>query len=192
MRVLVMGSGGVGGYFGARLAQSGCDVSFVARGRQLEAMRTTGLRVESPLGNLHLPHVRVSSSPADLGPVDVVLFGVKLWDTEEAARLLGPVLGQDTAVVSFQNGVVKDDILKDILGPAHVIGGACYIAASIVEPGLIRHTGTMQKLVFGEYDGSESARVRQFRDACLAAQSARILRCHLSSPATSSCLPCGR
>lgn len=170
MRILVMGSGGVGGYFGARLAQSGCDVSFVARGRQLEAMRSAGLRVESLLGDLHLPHVRVSSNPADFGPVDLVLFGVKLWDTQEAARLLAPVMGPDTAIVSFQNGVVKDDILMGILGPGHVIGGACYIAAAIVEPGVIRHTGTMQKLVFGEYDGASSPRTSRFLDACLAAK----------------------
>jgi 2-dehydropantoate 2-reductase len=170
MRILVMGSGGVGGYFGARLAQSGCDVAFVARGRQLEAMRATGLGVESLLGDFRLRPVQVSSNPADFGPVDLVLFGVKLWDTREAARLLGPVLGPDTAVVSFQNGVVKDEILMDILGPRHVIGGVCYIAASIVEPGLIRHTGTMQKLVFGEYDGTPSPRTSRFLDACLAAK----------------------
>ncbi|MEJ8839902.1 ketopantoate reductase family protein [Ramlibacter sp. AN1133] len=170
MRILVMGAGGVGGYFGGRLAQSGCDVSFVARGPHLEALQSSGLRVESLLGDLHLPSVSASSNPADFGPVDLVLFGVKLWDTEGAARLLHPVMGENTAVVSFQNGVLKDDILRDILGASHVVGGACYIAASVVEPGLIRHTGTMQKLVFGEYDGTTSARVRQFRDACLAAK----------------------
>ena len=169
MRILVMGSGGVGGYFGARLAQSGCDVSFVARGRQLEAMRATGLRVESLLGDIHLPHVRVSGNPADFGVVDLVLFGVKLWDTEEAARLLAPVMGEHTAVVSFQNGVVKDDILKGILGIRHVMGGVCYVAAAIVEPGLIRHTGTLQKLVFGEYDGAPSPRANRFLQACLGA-----------------------
>ena len=170
MRILVMGSGGVGGYFGARLARSGCDVSFVARGRQLEAMRSEGLRVESLLGDIHLPHVQVSSDPADFGRVDLVLFGVKLWDTEEAARLLRPVMDEDTAIVSFQNGVMKDDMLMDVLGPGHVIGGVCYVAAAIVEPGLIRHTGTLQKLVFGEYDGRPSSRTSRFLDACLAAK----------------------
>lgn len=169
MRILVMGSGGVGGYFGARLAQAGCEVCFVARGRQLEAMRSSGLRVESLLGDFHLADVRVSSNPADFGHVDLVLFGVKLWDTEEAARLLGPVIAEHTAVVSFQNGVVKDDILKEILGAHHVMGGVCYIAAAIVEPGVIRHTGTMQKLVFGEYHGATSPRTSRFLDACRAA-----------------------
>jgi 2-dehydropantoate 2-reductase len=166
MRIAVMGTGGVGGYFGARLASAGHEVAFVARGRQLEALRDKGLRVESPLGDLHLPAVEVTDQAAEIGPVDLVLFTVKLWDTLEAAESVKPLLGENSAVVSFQNGVVKDDILRDALGAGHVIGGVTYIAATIAEPGVIRHSGTLQKLVFGEYDGSLSPRVRQFRDAC--------------------------
>jgi len=166
MRIAVMGTGGVGGYFGARLAGAGHEVAFVARGRQLEALRAKGLRVESPLGDLHLPAVEVTDQPAEIGPVDLVLFTVKLWDTLEAAESIKPLLGEGSAVVSFQNGVVKDDILRDALGAGHVIGGVTYIAATIAEPGVIRHSGTLQKLVFGEYDGSLSPRVRQFRNAC--------------------------
>jgi 2-dehydropantoate 2-reductase len=166
MRIAVMGSGGVGGYFGARLARAGHEVAFVARGRQLEALRASGLRVESPLGDIALPDVEVTDEPAGIGTVDLVLFAVKLWDTLEAAKAIKPLLGAETAVVSFQNGVVKDDILRDALGAEHVIGGVTYIAATIAEPGLIRHSGSLQKLVFGEYDGSLSPRVRQFRDAC--------------------------
>jgi 2-dehydropantoate 2-reductase len=166
MRIAVMGTGGVGGYFGARLASAGHEVAFVARGRQLEALRAKGLRVESPLGDLHLPAVEVTDQAAEIGPVDLVLFTVKLWDTLEAAESVKPLLGENSAVVSFQNGVVKDDILRDALGAGHVIGGVTYIAATIAEPGVIRHSGTLQKLVFGEYDGSLSPRVRQFRDAC--------------------------
>ncbi|OLT05719.1 2-dehydropantoate 2-reductase [Pseudonocardia sp. CNS-004] len=166
MRIAVMGTGGVGGYFGARLAQAGHEVAFVARGRQLEALRDHGLRVESPLGDVHLPTVEVTDDPADISGVDLVLFGVKLWDTQTAAEAVTPLLGDDTAVVSFQNGVVKDDILRAALGAEHVLGGVCYIAATIAEPGLIRHSGTLQKLVFGEYDGALSPRVQQFRDAC--------------------------
>jgi 2-dehydropantoate 2-reductase len=166
MRIAVMGTGGVGGYFGARLARVGHEVAFVARGRQLEALRAHGLRVESPLGDLHIPAVEVTDQPAEIGPVDLVLFTVKLWDTLAAAESIKPLLGEGSAVVSFQNGVVKDDILRDALGAEHVIGGVTYIAATIAEPGLIRHSGTLQKLVFGEYDGSLSPRVRQFRDAC--------------------------
>jgi 2-dehydropantoate 2-reductase len=166
VRIAVMGTGGVGGYFGARLAQGGHDVAFIARGRQLEALRAHGLRVESPLGDAHLPDVEVTDDPAELDPVDLVLFGVKLWDTEASAGLVKPLLTERTGVVSFQNGVVKDDVLRRTLGAAHVIGGVCYIAATIAEPGLIRHSGTLQKLVFGEYDGATSPRVRQFHDAC--------------------------
>lgn len=166
MRIAVMGTGGVGGYFGARLAQGGNEVAFVARGRQLQALRARGLRVESPLGDIHLPDVTVTDQPAAIGPVDLVLFTVKLWDTLEAAEAVKPLLGVETAVVSFQNGVVKDDILGGALGARHVLGGVTYIAATIAEPGVIRHSGPLAKLVFGEYDGSLSPRVRQFRDAC--------------------------
>jgi 2-dehydropantoate 2-reductase len=166
MRIAVMGTGGVGGYFGARLAQGGHDVSFIARGKHLEALRTDGLRVESPLGDIHLPRVDATDDPARLAPADLVLFGVKLWDTEASAELIKPLLTERTGVVSFQNGVVKDDILRRVLGREHVIGGVCYIAATIAQAGVIRHTGTLQKLVFGEYDGTTSARVRAFHDAC--------------------------
>ena len=166
MRIAVMAAGAVGGYFGARLAQAGHEVAFVARGRQLEALRAHGLRVESPLGDLHLPDVEVTDDPATIGTVDLVLFTVKLWDTVTAADAIKPLLGGNTAVLSFQNSVVKDDILRQALGAEHIIGGVCYIAATIAEPGVIRHSGTLAKLVFGEYDGSLSPRVRQFRDAC--------------------------
>lgn len=166
MRIAVMGAGGVGGYFGARLAKAGHDVAFIARGSHLKALRAHGLRVESPLGDLHLPDIEVTDDPARLDPVDIVLFGVKLWDTGSAAELVKPLLAQDTAVVSFQNGVVKDDILRRTLGAHHVIGGVCYIEATIAKPGVIRHSSNLQKLVFGEYDGSRSARVRAFGDAC--------------------------
>ena len=166
MHITIMGTGGVGGYFGAKLAQAGCDVSFVARGAQLAALRERGLRIESPLGDLHLPRVQATDRPADIGTTDLVLFGVKLWDTQVAAEAIKPLMGAQTAVVSFQNGVVKDDILRKVLGERSVIGGVCYIAATIAEPGLIRHSGKMQKLVFGEYDGSSSERVTRLRDAC--------------------------
>jgi 2-dehydropantoate 2-reductase len=166
MRIAVMATGAVGGYFGGRLAQAGHEVAFVARGRQLEALRTYGLRAQSALGDMHLPRVEVTDDPATIGPVDLVLFSVKLWDTAAAAEAVRPLLGEQTAVVSFQNGVIKDDILRQALGAEHVIGGACYIAATISEPGLIHHSGTLSKLLFGEYDGSISPRVQQFRDAC--------------------------
>ena len=166
MRIAVMATGAVGGYFGARLARAGHEVAFVARGRQLEALRAHGLRVYSPLGDLHLPDIEVTGDPAGIGTVDLVLFTVKLWDTTEAADAIKPLLGGNTGVISLQNSVVKDDILRHALGAEHIIGGVCYIAATIAEPGVIRHTGRLARLVFGEYDGSRSPRVRQFRDAC--------------------------
>ena len=169
MRIVIMGTGGVGGYFGARLAHAGADVSFVARGRQLQALREGGLRIESPLGNLHLPRVQTTDNPASLGHADLVLFGVKLWDTEAAAAQIRPLIGPDTAVVSLQNSVVKDDILRGELGDAAVAGGACYISATIAEPGLIRHTGTMQKIAVGEFNGRASERLQCFAQACQAA-----------------------
>src|ERR1700756_74691 len=116
MRIAVMGTGGVGGYFGARLARAGHQVAFVARGRQLDALRAPGLRVESPPGATPPPAVEVTGRPAEIGPVALVLFTVKLWDTLEAAEAIKPLLGPETGVVSFQNGVAKDDILRDVLG----------------------------------------------------------------------------
>lgn len=166
MRVTIMGAGGVGGYFGARLAQGGCDVGFVARGAHLGALRERGLRVQSQLGTVHLPQVRVSDAPASLGPADFVLICVKLWDTEAAARAVVPVVGPETAVLSLQNGVQRDDVLRRVLGNDAVIGGACYISSTIASPGLICHTGRMARLVFGEYDGRSSPRAVALLEAC--------------------------
>lgn len=169
MRIAVMGTGGVGGYFGTRLAQGGTDVTFIARGRHLDAIRAHGLKVESPLGDTHLPAPQVTDDPAAIGPVDLVLFGVKLWDTETAARAVAPLIGPTTALISLQNGVRKDDTLRELLGEGAVMGGVCYIAAQIAAPGVIRHSGKMQKLVFGEYDGRRSARAEAFAEACVRA-----------------------
>jgi len=164
-----MGSGGLGGYFGARLAQAGCDVTFIARGEHLAAVRAQGLRVESQLGDIHLPDVRVTDDPSTLVPVDVVMFCVKLWDSEVAAESLAPVVGQNTAVISFQNGVQKDDLMRRACGEAAVMGGVAYIATAIGRPGVIVHTGAMQRLIFGEFDGGKSARAEALLQACLQA-----------------------
>ena len=166
MKIAVMGSGGVGGYFGARLAQGGCDVGFIARGAHLAALREKGLLVESKLGNISLPKASVTDDPRTLGTVDAVLIGVKLWDTEPAVRATAPIVGPKTAVLSLQNGVQKDDVLRRILGNEPVMGGLCYIAATIARPGVISHTGTMQKLVFGEYDSTRSPRAEALLKAC--------------------------
>lgn len=161
-----MGTGGVGATFGARLATAGCDVSFVARGRHAAAIREHGLRVESALGNLHLQDVQVTDHPATIGSTDLILLTVKLWDTEAAAQAIRPLVGPETVVISLQNGVLKDDLLRHALGAEAVAGGVCYIAAGIVEPGLVRHTGTMARLVFGERNGQRSERLARFAAAC--------------------------
>lgn len=166
MRIAVMGSGGVGGYFGARLAQAGCDVTFIARGAHLAAIRKNGLRVESSLGDVHLPDTKVTDDPSTIKPVDLVFFSVKLADTQSAAQSLRPMFGPQTGIVSFQNGIKKDELLRSVFGEQAVMGGVGYIATAIKEPGVIKHTGTMQRLLFGEYDGHSSQRGQALLEAC--------------------------
>jgi 2-dehydropantoate 2-reductase len=166
MKITIIGAGGVGGYFGAKLAKAGCEVGFVARGAHLAAIRQEGLRVESQLGDIHLPDVRVSDDPAAFAAPDYVFVCVKLWDTEAALRLLSKVIAPRTTLLSFQNGVQKDDLMRKIAGEKAVMGGVAYIGAGIARPGVIRHTGTMQKLAFGEFDGARSERAVALLDAC--------------------------
>jgi len=169
MKIAVLGSGGVGGYFGARLSHAGADVTFIARGAHLDAIRRNGLSIESKLGNLHIAAPKATDDPASVGHVDLVIFAVKLWDTESAARTALPMLGPGSALVSFQNGVQKDEILRSIVGDHALVGGVCYIAATIATPGVIQHAGTMQKLVFGEFEGGPSPRTEAFLTACKSA-----------------------
>jgi 2-dehydropantoate 2-reductase len=160
-----MGSGGVGGYFGARLAAAGSDVTFIARGAHLDAIRTVGLRVESPLGDVTLHPAQATDRPGEIGPVDVVLFATKLWDTEVAGEACRPLMGPDTAVVSLQNGVDAEDSLAAILGAGHVMGGVSQIAAVIERPGVIKHNGDFATIIFGERDGVTTPRAEALRDA---------------------------
>ena len=170
MKIAVMGSGGVGGFYGGRLAQIGCDVSFIARGAHLAAMRERGLTIENePQGNIHLPRVSATDDPSAIGPVDLVIIAVKLWDTEAAAKAVKSLVGPATAVLSLQNGVIKDDILRREFGDAAVMGGVGYVATHISRPGVIHQTGTMQRLIFGEYDGRRSPRAEALLDALLRA-----------------------
>lgn len=166
MRFVIMGAGGLGGYFGARLAAGGHDVAFVARGAHLAAMRKDGLRVHSARGDLHLRDVVATDDPSTLDPADVVMIAVKLWDTEAAAEAVRPLVRPGTAVVSFQNGVSKDEVLTRVLGRDAVIGGVGQIGVVIESPGVIKHTGTMAKLIFGELDNRRTARVEAFLAAC--------------------------
>src|SRR5262249_52077638 len=161
-----MGSGGVGGFFGARLARGGADVTFIARGAHLAAMREHGLAIESTDESFTLPKVQVTEDPATIGKTDLVMFGVKLWDTEQAARSLLPIIGSETALISFQNGVQKDDLLRPIVGETAIMGGVAYVGTNISRPGVIAQKGPMQRLVFGEYDGRRSPRVEAFLAAC--------------------------
>ena len=170
VRIAIMGVGGLGSYFGGRLANAGADVAFLARGRNLAALRNEGLRIRSQLGDLHLAKVVATDDPAALGRVDLVIIAVKLWDTQEAAREIAPLVERGASLVSFQNGVEKDDVLRKEFGDAPVMGGVCYVAASLAEPGVVAHTGKMQRLVFGEYDGTRSARADAFLEACRRAE----------------------
>ena len=160
-----MGAGGVGGYFGARLQQAGHDVSFFARGRHLEAIRNQGLSVESPHGSARL-QVKVFDDAAKVGVVDVVLFAVKLWDTESAAEQIKPIVGPDTLVIPFQNGVESIERLRKVLPEPCVTGGSAYIATHIKSPGVIEHTGQMARIQFGPLLPSQRISSRKFLDVC--------------------------
>ena len=165
MRIAIVGAGGVGGYFGGRLAAAGADVTFLARGAHLAAMRANGLRITSPNGDLHLPSVKAEGDPAAVGPADVVFFAVKLYDTESALAMLPPLVGPDTLVIGFQNGVETIASLTRAVGAGHTAGGVSYVSAVIAEPGVIRHTA-MDHLIFGMPDGSRSPQLEALLAAC--------------------------
>jgi 2-dehydropantoate 2-reductase len=169
MRIAVIGAGGVGGSFGAALAKAGSDVTFLARGAHLKAMRERGLSVLGPRGDIHLQPTKATDDPASIGPVDVVLFCVKLWDVESAGAAIRPIVGPGTAVIPLQNGIDASERLIPILCKDAVMGGVAQISATIAEPGVIRQTGTFMRLVFGELDGRPSARGAAFHAACQAA-----------------------
>jgi 2-dehydropantoate 2-reductase len=152
MRIAVMAAGAVGGYFGGRLAAAGHDVAFIARGAHRDAIRRDGLKIESTLGDLHLKDVNVTDDPGASGPVDLVLFAVKLWDTESAGEQARALVGPDTRVITVQNGVDSVERLAPILGDAATIGGATYVVTTIARPGVIRHTGTLAKIRCGRLD----------------------------------------
>lgn len=155
----MLGAGGVGGYFGARLALAGHDVRFVARGAHAAAMRADGLRVRSEWGDAHLRPAAVFTDTREAGVVDLVVVAVKLWDTEAAARAILPMLGPATAVLSLQNGVDKDEAIAVVVGAERVLGGVTYVLANLAAPGLIVQTGKQQRVVVGELYGGTSARV---------------------------------
>jgi len=169
MKIAVMGAGGVGGFYGGRLAHAGYDVTFVARGAHLKAMAEHGLSIENEAqGTIHVPGVSVTDDPATIGTADYVIIAVKLKDTEAAANAVAPLVGPSTAVLSLQNGVIKDDILRRHFGDA-VMGGVAYVATHISRPGVIEQLGTMQRLILGEYSGRRSPRAEALLAALLKA-----------------------
>ncbi len=170
MKIAIMGSGGVGGYFGARLAAARNDVTFIARGAHLDAIRNEGLRVQSPLGDVHIDPVDATDDPAEVGAVDIVLFATKLYDTEIAGELCRPLIGADTAVISLLNGVDSEEQLGSILGAEHVVGGVARISAEIAAPGVIQHHSHFAIIEFGELDGQKSGRLQAFLAAATEAK----------------------
>ena len=163
MRIAVFGTGGVGGYFGGRLAEAGQEVHFIARGEHLAAIQRDGLRVSSIEGDFMISPAQATDSPAEVGPVDLVLLGVKAWQVPEAAQAMQPMVGPDTTVIPLENGVEAADQLAAVIGREHVLGGLCAIVAMIDGPGHIRHAAVPPIIRFGELDNSKSARVETLR-----------------------------
>jgi 2-dehydropantoate 2-reductase len=166
VRIAVVGAGGVGGYYGGLLAAAGEDVGFIARGPHLQAMRAEGLRVSDRQRDIHLAPTRATDDPEEIGPVEVVLFCVKLYDTEAAAALLAPLLGPETILLPLQNGVDSADRLAGFVAADRILPGAAWLYAHVAEPGVVRCTSEKSGIVFGESDGSRSARARRLGEAC--------------------------
>ena len=169
MRIAIIGSGGVGGYFGALLARGGQDIHFVARGAHLQAMQANGLRIQTPQGEWSLPVVQASEQLEHIGNVDLVLLCVKNYDLAPVLERMPPIMGPETAVITLQNGIQAPELARQQLGESHILPGVVYCEVSIAEPGLIRRGTDMQRLIFGEYDRSQTARARVIAQAFSAA-----------------------
>lgn len=165
MRIAVFGAGGVGGYFGGRLAQAGEEVIFIARGAQLEALCRNGLRVESVKGDFAINPVQATNDPQSVGEVDIILLAVKTWQVSVAAKAMLPMLYADTGVVPLCNGVDAPEELAAVLGEKHALGGLCRISALIAAPGIIRHPGIEPYIAFGELDNRRSKRTEDLLHA---------------------------
>ena len=169
MRIAIMGSGATGSFYGAKLVRAGFDVTFVARGAHLQALQTQGLRVIGQ-EEFHLPSVKATNDPATVGPVDVVIFAVKAYDTDEAARLILPMVGPGTMVAPIQNGVDSCERIGAVVGKEKLVGGLCRISVDIPEPGTVRLNSTFKDMIFGEMDGSASQRLADFSAALTRAE----------------------
>ena len=166
MKIAIMGSGGMGAYYGANLAAAGQDIAFIARGAHLAAIKHKGLLLTGPAGNIVVDPAVATDDPSEIGPVDAVLFCVKLHDIETAAVAIQPMLKPDTMVISVLNGVDGPERIASVIGPNHVLGAAAYASGVIEEPGVVSYKSTMASLVLGELDGKISARAEAFRGAC--------------------------
>jgi 2-dehydropantoate 2-reductase len=165
MRVGVVGAGGVGGFFAARLARTGADVIVLARGDHLAAIREHGLRVRSADREL-VVHIEAASDPREIGPCDAILFCVKSYDAAEAAAELPALVAGDTAVVALQNGIDHLDVLADAIGREHVLGGMAAVFAERVAPGIVVFSGGPETITFGELDGSRTPRAERLLELC--------------------------
>jgi 2-dehydropantoate 2-reductase len=166
MKICIMGTGGLGGFFGGWLAASGVEVSFIARGAHLDAIRANGLIVTSELGTKKIEKVQATNDPTQVGPVDIILFCVKNYDLDAAAELCRPMLKPDTAVISLLNGVSAPDRISQILGRRHAVPGLTLVPSNIASPGVIAHVGQKTDITFGEVDGSQSQRLETFSHLC--------------------------
>ncbi len=165
MRIAVIGAGGVGGYFGGKLAQAGFDTTFIVRGATLDALRANGLRVDSANGDFALERVQATNDPSSIGVVDAVLVCVKAWQMRDAIANIAPMIGPDTIVVPMENGIDAPDVLRASLDERNVVGGLCAIVSFVVAPGHIKHAASEPVVMFGELDNRSSARTQALRDA---------------------------
>lgn len=160
MRIMIMGSGGVGAYYGGLLAQQGNDVTFIARGAHLQALRANGLQVKSVHGDFHIVPVKATDTPAEAGVVDLILFCVKTYNTDDAVKTIQPAIGAQTVVMSLQNGVDAPERIGKIVGMEHVLGGVTHISSALEAPGVVKQVSQFRRIAFGEQDGSISPRVQ--------------------------------
>jgi len=170
MKIAFIGIGALGGYFGGRLAKAGNDVSFIARGAMLEALRTNGLRVETPTDEIVLPQVHATSDPASVGHADAVFVTTKAWQVPEAAQQIRSLVGPETVVVPLQNGVEAYDQLAAVLGAKHVLGGMCHIIAMVEAPGVVRHMGLSPLITLGEWSNGRTPRLNRLVECLTAAE----------------------
>jgi 2-dehydropantoate 2-reductase len=165
MKIAIMGTGGVGGYYGGLLSQTGHDVTFIARGAHLQAMRDRGLQVKSVHGDFTVSPAKATDKPSQIGQVDVIIFATKTYQTDEAAKSINPIVGKDTVVVSLQNGIDAADSIGAVVGMEHILGGATWLSAAIEEPGVIGQYSQFRRIVLGEFTGQTTKRLKAVYDA---------------------------